>query len=74
MFFGMTHHQNKILLKKKLLFSTCKDMSSCVLNSFVKRDKCLNTKKQNKLKSFICVHFFAKETILKLPAQRLMEI
>ncbi len=41
------------------IFQTGKDLFSCVLKSFVQRDRCVNTNKQNQLKSYFSANFLA---------------
>jgi hypothetical protein len=60
----MKHYQHINLINLGCsIFSTGKDLFSFVLKSFVQRDRCLNTNKQNQLKSDICGNCFAEETI-----------
>ena len=61
--FGMSHQQHiKLINLGCSIFPTGKDLFSCVLKSFVQRDRCLNTNKQNQLKSYISGIFFAKDS------------
>ncbi len=54
-------HKHPLIIKRKSIFSTYKDLFTCALISFNKRYRHLNTIVQNKLNNFISVIFLLKK-------------